>query len=759
LLAFLASFNFNAHKISGPIIRQALSGPTGGDRFMKEFSSYISETWNIREPVAKEIAESFEKGASPLFCADYRPSICAEVTISELWSISDFLKAASALSPQKKRLINALKKAGKLTDQVERRITLSFNPFELDDMLLPERPNPRSKAQIALKKGLGAMADRIQRQENDEGPIADFAAPYIGSDPTLTSADDVIAGVKDILAERFAYDETARGMVREFAYDDGYFEVQLKNKKDPEFSRFSGKPIALKEMPKEDLLILLCAEDKKAVRLKLGVRLFRISELLKHHFVSNPECSGYDLICQAIDDCWIRLLQPIIERDVKERLRKEAEQWALEGISKALAEKLGERRNDGVFLTFGMFDAKHLALVAFNAQGHLLGASLDKKFAGDKPIVSERLRQFSSRYKPALIIIPEHGQADQIEEIVHKSIDAQAGGAEIVRAPITASATDLSHSQWMKRNFSDLDESMRKAFAVGLVYIQPISLIAKIGIAYFSIHPLQSFVPADRCIEMIERVLSETLLHEGIPVNEADSAALHLLPTLPDAMAREMRAAGTKINFTTKNDLLKLPGMTEAIFRNIAGYVVIPYSENPLDRTTVHPDHFQWVADMCNELSLSLDAVVNNPESLRSIAETDMAGKIFIEKKLIGQLEIGQQYITPLYSKHRRKLLLEEFQEGTIVAGHVTNITPFGVFVNIHAVCEGLIHISQLADTYIETPEQVVTLGQPVNVRIIRIDPKKRRISLSMKGLSTQPAKISPSKRQLTSLASHFQNR
>ena len=105
---------------------------------MKEFSSYISETWNIREPVAKEIAESFEKGASPLFCADYRPSISAEVTISELWSIFDFLKAASALSPQKKRLINALKKADKLNDQLERRITLCFNPFELDDMLLPD---------------------------------------------------------------------------------------------------------------------------------------------------------------------------------------------------------------------------------------------------------------------------------------------------------------------------------------------------------------------------------------------------------------------------------------------------------------------------------------------------------------------------------------------------------------------------------------------------------------------------------------------
>ena len=150
---------------------------------------------------------------------------------------------------------------------------------------------------------------------------------------------------------------------------------------------------------------------------------------------------------------------------------------------------------------------------------------------------------------------------------------------------------------------------------------------------------------------------------------------------------------------------------------------------------------------------------MNNPESLRSIAESDTALKLFIEKRLIHQLAVGQRFAKPAFGKNRRKLKLDELVEGTVISGHVTNITPFGVFVNINAVCEGLIHISQLADTYIETPEQVVSIGDVVNVRIIRIDPKKRRISLSMKGLSSQPIKISPSKRQLSSLATHFQNR
>jgi protein Tex len=162
---------------------------------------------------------------------------------------------------------------------------------------------------------------------------------------------------------------------------------------------------------------------------------------------------------------------------------------------------------------------------------------------------------------------------------------------------------------------------------------------------------------------------------------------------------------------------------------------------------------------MCNQLSISPDAVIANPESLREFVEQDVAKKFYIENRLMSQLRAGQRFNAPAFSKHRRKFKLDELQEGTIVSGHVTNITPFGVFVNINAVCEGLIHISQLADTYVETPEQVVSLHDAVNVRIISIDPKKRRISLSMKGLTSQPVKVSPSKRQLSSLANHFQNR
>jgi transcriptional accessory protein Tex/SPT6 len=152
--------------------------------------------------------------------------------------------------------------------------------------------------------------------------------------------------------------------------------------------------------------------------------------------------------------------------------------------------------------------------------------------------------------------------------------------------------------------------------------------------------------------------------------------------------------------------------------------------------------------------------LVSDPEAARSFPEPDAVMKLYLEKKLIGQLQAGQRFggSSGLF-RPKKKYKLTDLEEGSVVTGRVTNITPFGVFVNISAVCDGLIHISQLADTYVESADQVVSVNDIVNVRILKVDAKKRRISLSMKGLGQQGPKISPSKRQLTDLASHFQNR
>jgi len=215
-------------------------------------------------------------------------------------------------------------------------------------------------------------------------------------------------------------------------------------------------------------------------------------------------------------------------------------------------------------------------------------------------------------------------------------------------------------------------------------------------------------------------------------------------------------AAALHLGIIDKN---KVPGMSEVVFRNIAGFIIIPTAEYLPDRTLVHPDYFGWFTEIGEQLNVSLDTIVTDPEILRSYNTEDPLKKIYIEKKLIAQIEAGRKYISLPTPKVKRKLKLNELQEGAIVSGRVTNITPFGVFVNINAVCDGLIHISQLADEYVETPEQVVAINEKVDVKILKVDVKKRRISLTMKSLGNKSPKVRPSKGQLDHLAEHFKNR
>jgi uncharacterized protein len=729
---------------------------------MKEFSKYITDTWNISELCARELCDAYEKGLSPYYCADYRPAVCAELDVWSVWRIYDFLRFASNLSQKKKRLVNALKKSGKLTADLETRITHLSNEFELDDMLLPERLNPRSKGQLAMKKGLGALADAVLSPDAPQDADASITS-FVGKDPSLKTADDVIAGVKDIIAERFAYDETARTMVREFMFDDGLFEVTPKAKTAGEFSKYAGKSVGVNDIAKEELLGLLAAEDKKLIRLKLTVQLFRITELLKHHFIVNPDSPWYQVVAEAIDDSWLRLLQPIAERDVKVRLRKEAEDAALDSVMQTLVKQMPQEGDEKLYCACGAIDKKHFALVVLSDRGRLSGAALEKKIVLDNPAASERLKQFLMRYRPAGILILENESAPVVETIARKTLESIQMTSGIVRMPPRSTdLPDIAQSPWMKKEFSDLEEPMHRVFAAAIAHLKPMRLIPKIGVEYFSIHPHQQNISPERMTELVQRKIAEDLLSHGIAANDT-GAILPLISSesfIGEKLSGEIVAFCAKTPPGSKDDLLKVPGMTESVFRNLAGYFIVPTAEFAFDRTLVHPDSFSWCSEICHNLGITPESLIVDPDAARSFPEPDPVMKLYLEKKLIGQLRTGQQAGGQSgVFRPKKKVKLIELTEGAVVSGRVTNITPFGVFVNINAVCDGLIHISQLTDTYVESAEQVVSVNDMVNVRILKVDAKKRRISLSMKGLGRQGPKVSPSKRQLTDLASHFQNR
>ena len=725
---------------------------------MIEFSKQICEKWALSQEQADLLCTSYEKGDSPYYLAEYNLQISALIDISTLWEVYDYLGAMEELAAKRKRVLNAYKKAEKSTAALEKRINHIVDSNELDDLLIPLRPNPRSKGQLASKKGIEPLADLVMAQTEEVVPLEELAASYIGKDSSLKTTDDVIQAVKDLLAERFSYDETARAMAREFLYDDGFFEVVPKNRKDEKYSKYFGKLIPVKEISNDELLRLFIAEDAKAIKLKLNVQLFRITELFRHHFISNPDSTSFDCICEIIDDMWLRLLHPSIESDVRERFRAQAESWAskeiISGLTKGLA---GELSRSSVFV-MDFSGKKEFSIVAVSSQGELLGATAEKKPApGKQFVLSERLRQFFTRHRPSVILSPETSEIpEEFLKMLNASLSNQVE-VKKVKAPVKNNPSQSDYMQ--QRQFAILEPQTIELFGLAILYLQPLSLISHLGVSFYKIHPLQDTLSEEKFLILVNRVLEYAQLIKGVSIKDVVDSPLSKLRCVSKEQMAAIRTADAAEPLSSKNELLKVKGMTETAFRNIAGFIVIPNAEDPIDRSTVHPDMLPLVEQIVNELTVSHETMVSNPDVFNSFSPEDDLTRIYLQKKLVPQVQTAQRFAGLSSIKAKRKLKLAEVKEGAVVSGKVTNITQFGVFVNINAVCDGLIHISQLADEYVETPDQVVAVGDRVDVRILKVDTKKRRISLSMKNLGNKAPKVKPSKGQLDNLAEHFKNR
>ncbi|MBN2187901.1 MAG: S1 RNA-binding domain-containing protein [Chitinispirillaceae bacterium] len=732
---------------------------------MIEFARQIADKWNISQPLAEMLCEAFRKGASSYYLAEYRPEVCAEISLPCLWEIYDFLASMAELVLKKKRVINALKKAAKLTPAVEKRVHCLSSAFEIDDMLLPLRPNPRSRGQLSIKKGLGPFADLIVRQEEESASLEERAKAYIGKDPSLVSAADVLQGVKDVLAERFAYDDTVRAMAREFVYEDGYFEIVPKNRQDTRFQQYAGKQTPIAKLTKDELLKLFAAEERKEVRLRLCVQLFRITELLRHHFIQNPEFSGFDFLCEVIDDSWQRLLQPIVERDIKLRLRDEAETWAVQQVVPELGKQYGEETDRGAVCVVDASHPRHITFIVVSGHGELMGATSEKKSTDGNIASIERLQQFLLRHRPAGIVINDNEQAQAAEEIMARVVmpDETGKTPPVTRFKAEAGSKSPAEAEWVMKKYGVLlDNDTRMVYGIAIQYLRPLELVPFLGTTYYSVHPLQCVLSSERFVKIINRIVTDEAFRRGVLVKDLGALPSDAGEVIPPVLAQAIRSAEAKEPFTSKNDLLKVTGMTEVLFRNLAGFIVIPQSDDFRDRSLVHPDHYGLLEEAAEQMNISLDSIAADPEILRSFTVDDPVRKMYLEKKLISQVKSGIRLSPAALQKGKRKLKLTELKEGSIVSGKVTNITPFGVFVNINAVCDGLIHISQLADEYVESPEQIVALHDRVDVRILKVDSKKRRVSLSMRGLGNLGKKVprvKPSQGQLDTLAEHFKNR
>lgn len=721
---------------------------------MVEFATYIEETWGISFDIAETICKHFEENESLFFVTDYVPLVATQVEFDTVSEIYAFLNLQKSLAPYREKTRNILKKAEKYDDDAEYKIEMSISATELDDIAIAHRKNVRTRGAIAIGKGLLEYADKVDDQES-EGDLDKLLEECVAKCDAVDSVDAARDGIRDILVERYGYDENARIMVREFVEDEGFIELTFK-KKTKKYDKYRDQQIPLCELSDEDILTLREGENKKEIKIKVGAQLFQIDDLLNDYFIENFDAFGIDLIHEAVNEAWSRLLQPMVEECIKEHIITRAEN----NISHIVKEDLRNQINSFVttgkqtFLVVAAYSEEEMELLTVDNNGLLLRASKEPIREFGRAFVSTRIKQMIEQYRPSKIAVLSNKFGSAASEIVQTTVDTLVSTHEVETIPGTTKISSLLKSDFLKSSSEQLEENTLKTYAYSLVSFMPLTILPEIGYDHFTIHPMQAVLGDEKMAEVVDELLTAASLSRGIELNKKQDTLL-LKAGLSEKALEALREARKNKKLNSKYDIHDVETITESDYNNVAGYIVFPNSDFVLDKSTIHPAEYSLVESICSEIGVAPEDLPRDITELEKFkAEDDAVGK-FVTENISAQILVAKRYLS-LSSRPKRKLRLGELRIDAIVDGRVTNITPFGVFVDINAMSDGLVHISELTSDYVESADQVVAVGDAVRVKIIEVNKKKRRISLSMKQADNTGLRVSASRTQLNDLANFF---
>ncbi len=720
---------------------------------MVEFATYIEQRWGIPYDIAENICHHYQDNDSKYFLSHYVPFIAAQVDFDTVSEVYRFLDKQKELASLREKTITILKKADIFDEDAEANVKLSITATELEDLSIAHRTSVRTRGNIAIAKGLEPLADIIDAQEAGED-VSKLAEDYIENDESFTTADDVLGAVTDILAERYGYEEEARIIVREYVEDEGFIELYHK-KKTKKYDAFN-EPVAIHDLTNEQVLFLRDGEEKKDIKIKIGIHLFQISELLREHFLENSDCAGASVILDAINDAWNRLLQPMVEEAIKEHLISDAEDALAREIKEQLRPTVNEYVSGGkqTMLIAAAYEEGEIELMAIDNNGQLLRSTQEPVREFGRSFVSGKIKQLFELYHPAKVAIFNNKFGPNTLEVVEQTMTVLISKPEIVTIPGTTKITTLQKSTYLKESFVGLSDSALKTFAYGLTALMPFNILMEIGTECFHLHEKQEVIGEVRMNALVEELYTSAALLRGVEIGKKNDYLLKHVG-LTEEQLLMLRKARKDKRIKSKEALASVEEFTEAMYHNIAGYIVLPESTFVLDKSTIHPKLFDLVHSICQELKMTLEELLKNLDRVESFEADDEFVEQFIRTNVAEELKVALRYQS-LSDRPKRRLRLDEIRPDAIMDGKVTNITQFGVFIDINAFSDGLVHISELANEYVESAEQVVQVGDSVKVKVIDVNRKKRRISLSMKQADNGQRRVRASRSQINDLVNFF---
>jgi uncharacterized protein len=705
--------------------------------------SHIEKTARELNLSAEQVSNTvslIEQGATVPFLARYRKESTGSLDEVQIMRIRDRMEQLLALDKRRESILNSIKEQDKLTSDLEKQIMEAESLTELEDIYLPYKPKRKTRATIALAKGLEPLAKMIMAQQSND--VESMASRFINQEKGVGSTEDALAGARDIIAEWISENKNARSRIRNLFMRKAVIESKVIKGKEEAGNKyqtyFDWNELIMKS-PSHRILAMFRGENEEFLKVKVFPPEDEALDLLEKQFVRSSNASAGQ-VNAALKDSYKRLIQPSMETEIRALAKDKADEYAIrvfvDNVRQLLmAAPLGEKNVLAIDPGF----QSGCKLVCLDRQGKLLYNETIFPHPPQNEIkhAINKILQLVNAYKIEAIAIG-NGTAGRETESLFRRIRFER---EVTVVMVNESGASVySASQVAREEFPEYDVTVRGAVSIGRRLMDPLAELVKIDPKSIGVGQYQHDVNQPALEKSLDDTVMSCVNFVGVEVNTASKQLLAYVSGVGPALAQNIIDYRNKNGaFKSRAELKKVSRFGEKAFEQAAGFLRIRNSANPLDKSAVHPESYHVVEKMAKNLNCQIGELMTN-EGLRKLVNlTDFVS----EKTGLPTLTDIMEELAKPGRDPREKFGFFEFAKGIhsindlevgmVLPGIITNITAFGAFVDIGIKVNGLIHVSNMAANYVKDPNEHVKLNQKVQVRVVDIDKVRGRIQLSMK--------------------------
>ena len=710
----------------------------------------LKEEFSLKRWQIENTIELIDDGNTIPFIARYRKEKTGSLDDEILRTLSDRLSALRSLEDRKTEVTRLIDEQGKLTDELIHNISEAKTVSELEDIYRPYRPKRRTRAIIARERGLEPLAKLILKQDIFKGSITEYAQKYIDKEKGVENAEDALKGAMDIIAEEISDNANFRKHIKEVTRREANIVTKAAKDEDSVYRLYYDFSEPLKKLAHHRLLAINRGEKEGFLRVSFDMDEQKILNYLERELIPKKESITSEYVRAAIADSYKRLIAPSVENEIRSLMTDEAQEASIKVFSQNLSGLLLQPpvRNH-IVLGFDPGYRTGCKTAVVDETGKVLDTGIVYCTLPnhDKDKAKKILKDMINRNHVDLISIG-NGTASKESEIFIAELIKELPQKVCYVITNEAGASVYSASKLASEEFPQYDVALRSAVSIARRVQDPLAELVKIDPKSIGVGQYQHDMNQKRLGEALGGVVESCVNSVGVDLNTASPSLLSYIAGINKTVAKNITLYREEHGrFQSRRELLKVPKLGNKAFEQCAGFLRIADGDNVLDNTSVHPESYKAAEKLLTELGYTENDVINGnisdiKERMKKLDLHDLTDKLGIGDITLKDiadslLKRGRDPRDELPQPVLRSdiLSMEDLKPDMILTGTVRNVIDFGAFVDIGVHQDGLVHISQICDRYIKHPTDVLSVGDVIKVKVLEVDPEKKRISLSMKNI------------------------